>query len=71
MVQNPDQHEADQNRILLHLFGQRTGLMRSMAGRPGVFLVVLGAGLKELGQRMRPNHIPTKHRGPWSQSPHH
>ena len=71
MVPNPNQHEADQDRMLAHLSGQRTGLLRYMAGKIGVLLVVLVASLKQLGQRMRPHHIPSKHRGPWSQSPHH
>jgi len=34
-------------------------------------LIVLGAGLKEPGQRIRPKHIPTKQLRLWSQSPHH
>ena len=71
MIPNPDQHEADQDWMSAHLSGQRMGLMRCMARKLGVFLFVLGADLKELGQRMRPRQIPTKHRVPWSQSPHH
>jgi hypothetical protein len=64
LIPNPDQHQADQ-------FGQHMGVMHFMTGRPGEFLIVLGTGLKELGQRMRPKHLPTKQRRLWSQSPHH
>ena len=71
MVPNPNQHQADQDRALADLSGQPTGLFRSMTGRPGEFLIVLGAGLKELGQRMRPKHLPTKQHRLWNQSPHH
>jgi hypothetical protein len=67
----PAQHEADQHQELAELSGHPTGLMHAMAGRPGVFLLVLGAGLKELGQRMRPKPLPPKQRRLWSQSPHH
>ena len=62
MIPNPYLHETDQDRALADLSGQRTGLMRYVAWRPGKFLIVLGAGLKEPGQRMRPKPIPTKQR---------
>lgn len=71
MVPNPYLHQADQDRMLAHLSGQRTSLMRPMVRKLDEFLIVLWTGLKQLGQRMRPKHIPTKQRRLWSQSPHH
>jgi hypothetical protein len=71
MVPNPAQHKADQNPELPDLSGQHTGLIHSLTRRHGVFSVLLGTGLKELGQRMRPKHLPTKQQRLWSQSPHH
>jgi hypothetical protein len=71
MGPNTEQHEADQDRVLADLSGQPTGLIRTITGRSDELLIVLWAGLKELRQRMRPKHLPTKQHRLWSQSPHH
>lgn len=71
MVPNLDQQQAGQDRVLALLSGQRTVLMRYMAGSPRVFSIMLWTGLKQLGQRMRTKHIPSKQPPTWRQSPHH
>ena len=70
MIPNPDQHEADQERMQAHLSRQHTSLRRYMVGKLGVFSIVLGTGLKRFEQRMRPEQILTKSASSLG-SPHH
>ena len=70
MVPNPDQQEADQERMQAHLSGQHTSLTRCMVGKLAAFSIVLGTGLKRFEQRMRSEQIPTKSASSLG-SPHH